>query len=166
LGDKEQVVGGIGGAEFLVNMGGIAIGGGSFSSLGVEALDGSSSRKDTLAFVTNHMDEKPGNGIGIRGRGVGNSLAGYAAAVTGHPGGPSEMFAEGFAVGVVEVGVGSFQDPSEIRAIGLAGVDLIALGMERKEESLSGRRLKLRRDLLRGGGKGEQSSKEKNREEN
>jgi hypothetical protein len=39
------------------------------------------------------------------------------------------MFAEGFAVFVEQLGVGSFQGPGELRGIAFADVDLIAFRM-------------------------------------
>jgi hypothetical protein len=61
------------------------------------------------------------------------------------------MFAEELTVGVEEIGVGGLQGPGELRAIGFAGVDLIALGVQGKEELFPGGRLELPGDLLRGG---------------
>src|SRR5271169_5566568 len=63
------------------------------------------------------------------------------------------MFAEGFAVFVEELGVGSFERPSELRRVGFARVDLIALRMDLEQELFRGGRLKLLRDLLRRKGK-------------
>jgi len=40
------------------------------------------------------------------------------------------MFAEGLAVLVEELGVGSLEDPGVLRDVLLAGVDLVALGMD------------------------------------
>jgi len=53
--------------------------------------------------------------------------------VRGFPGrrGPRrKMFAEGLAVLVEELGVGSLEDPGVLRDVLLAGVDLVALGMD------------------------------------
>jgi len=63
------------------------------------------------------------------------------------------MFAEGFAVFVEELGIGSFQRPSELCRVAFARVDLIALGMDLEQELFRGVRLELLRDLLRWKGK-------------
>ena len=43
------------------------------------------------------------------------------------------MFTEGFAVFVEELRVGSLQPPDELRGVTLAGIDLVALGMNLKQ---------------------------------
>jgi hypothetical protein len=130
----------------------VTAGGGSFAALGVEALDGRGAGEDAVALVTDDMDEEPGNGVGIRRRGIGDGFSIDAAGVTGHPGWSGEMLAEEIALGVEEVGIGSFQNPGELGTIGFARINLIALGVKSQEELLGSGRLELRGDLLRGRG--------------
>jgi hypothetical protein len=132
----------------------VAPGGRGFAALGVQALDGSGTRKDAIAFVADDMNEEPRNGIGIGRGSVRNSFAIDAAGVASQPRGSFEMLAEEIAVGVEEVGVWSFQSPGELGAVGLASVDLIAFGVEGEEELFAGGRLELRGNLLGGGGRG------------
>jgi hypothetical protein len=66
------------------------------------------------------------------------------------PGRPGGMFAEGFAVLVKELCVGSLQRPSELRSVTLAGVDLVTLRMDPEKKFFAHRWLDLRGDLLRG----------------
>jgi len=120
---------------------GVAVGGGSFAALGVDALDGSGPGEDAVALVADHMDKEPGNRIGIGGRGVGDGFAVDAACITSHPRGSGEMLAECIAVGVEEVGVGSLQNPGKLRTIRFTGVNLITLGVEGEEELFAGGRL-------------------------
>jgi hypothetical protein len=53
------------------------------------------------------------------------------------------MLAEGFAVLVKKLRVGSLQRPSELRAVTLADVDLVALCMDPKKKLCVGGRLEL-----------------------
>src|ERR1700676_175647 len=94
----EKVVGGIRSADFLAYVRGVAAGRGSFATFGVEALDGCGARENAGAFVAHDVDEKPGNGIGVRRRSISNGFAGDTAAVVRFPGWCGEMFAEGFAI--------------------------------------------------------------------
>ena len=64
------------------------------------------------------------------------------------------MFAVWFAILVEELGVGSFQRPSKLGAVSLAGVDLVALGMDSKEKWFVGGRLELLGDVLSHDGSG------------
>jgi hypothetical protein len=66
----------------------------------------------------------------------------------------SEMFTEGFAILVEELGVGSLQRPSELPGVTLAGVDLVALRMDLEKKLFFGTWLDLLRDLLRGNREG------------
>src|SRR6266852_1868897 len=68
------------------------------------------------------------------------------------------MFAEGLAILVEELGVGSLQRPSKLRAVSLAGVDLVALGMDLEKKLFLGGRLDLLWDFLRGGGERKNSA--------
>ncbi len=111
-----------------------------FATLGVQALDACGRRQHAVAIVADDLDEKPGNGIGVN-RHIGDGFASHAASVVCLPGGSGEMFAEGLAMLVEELGVGSLQCPSELRGITLAGVDLVALGMNLEKKAFSGRRL-------------------------
>ena len=148
--ERRKVVGGVGCAKFLSEMVGIATCGRSFSPFGVNALNRSGAGEDSGALVADDVDQKPGNGIGIWGRRTCGSLAIDPTGIAGHPGRPSKMFAEEIAVDVKEIGVRGFQHPGELGAIGLAGVDLVTLGMNCEEELLSGGRLKLWGNLLGG----------------
>ena len=95
---EEEVVGGVGNAEFLAEVRSVAAGRRCLAPVGVEALDGGSARKDAAAIVADDVDQKPGNRISVgRGR-IGNGFAGDTAAVVGFPGRSREMFAEGFAI--------------------------------------------------------------------
>src|ERR1700686_359742 len=148
----EKVVGGVGDAEFLVCVGGIAAGGWRFAAAGVEALNGGGAGEHASTIVADDVDEKPGNGIGVRRWGVGDGFAGDAAAVVGLPSGAGEMFAEGLAIFVEELSVGSFQGPRELCGGAFAGVDLVALGMYLEKKLFIGGGLELLRDLLLGSG--------------
>jgi hypothetical protein len=108
FGGVEEVVGGVGGAGFLAGVGGVAAGGGRFAAFGVEALDGGGAGEDAGAVMSEDGDEEPRNGIGIGRRSVGDGFAGDAAAIVGFPRGTGKMLAEGFAILVEELGVGSF----------------------------------------------------------
>src|ERR1700738_4104632 len=59
----EEVVGGVGDADFLVCVGGVAAGGWRFTAAGVEALSRGGAREHASAIVADDVDEKPGNGI-------------------------------------------------------------------------------------------------------
>jgi hypothetical protein len=100
LGGEEEVVGGVGDAEFLAGMCCVAAGGGGFATFGVEALDGGGAGEYAAAFMADDIDEEPGDGIGVRRRCIRNSFAGDAATVVGLPRGAGKMFAEGLAGGV------------------------------------------------------------------
>src|SRR5580704_863146 len=123
----EKIVGGIGNTDFLARVCRVAAGCGGFASFGVEALNAGGAGKYAAAFMTHDVDKKPGNGIGIRRRHIGNGFAGDTAAVICLPGWSGKMFTEGFAVFIEELGVGSFQPPREFRGTSLADVDLISL---------------------------------------
>src|SRR6266436_1249686 len=102
----EKVVGGVGDAKLLANVGCVAAGGWRFATFGVEALDCRSAREDTGAVMAEDIDQEPRNGIRVgRGR-IGNGLAGDAAAVGRFPRGSGEMFAEGLAIFIEELGIG------------------------------------------------------------
>jgi hypothetical protein len=130
FGGEENVVGGVGDAQLLIGVGGVAARCGSLAAFGAEALDEAGAGEDAGAFVADHTDEEPRNGIGVgRGR-VRSGFAGDAATVAGFPGGTSEMLAERFAVLIEKLSVGSFQGPGELGGIAFAGIDLVALGMD------------------------------------
>jgi hypothetical protein len=152
LGGKEEVVGSVGRAEFLAGVIGIATRAWRFATFGVDALDGGGSCEDASAFMADDVDEEPGDGIGVGRGSVGDGLAVDATGIAGHPGWPGEMFAEEIAVGVEEVGVGSFENPGILAVIRFAGVDLIAFGVDGEEELFAGGRLESGGDLLGGGG--------------
>src|SRR5258708_17438544 len=143
----EDVVGGVWNAEFLAEVRSVAAGGRCFAPFGVETLDGCCAGEHAAAIVADDVDEKPRNRLSVGRRRVGNGFAGNTAAVVRFPGRSGEVFAEGFAVLVEELGVGSFQRPGELRGVTLAGVDLIALRVDLEKELLVGGRL---RELLRG----------------
>src|SRR5258706_10193196 len=132
--DVEQVVSGIRHADFLADVRSVAAGRWRFATFGVEALDSCGARKHAGAVVAQKVDEKPGNGIGVRRRRIGNGFASDAAAVVRFPGRSREMFAERFAILVEELGIGSFQRPRELCAVGLAGVDLGGLRIITKKK--------------------------------
>jgi hypothetical protein len=160
LGGVEEVVGGVGGAKFLAGVGGVATGGGGFAAFGVKALDGGGAGEDAGAVVGEDGDEEPGDGIGVGRGSVGDGFTGDAAAIVGLPGGAGKVFAEGFAVLVEELGVWSLESPCELSAIGFAGVDLVALGVELEEELFVGGRLELRRHFLRRSGQGKKGGRD------
>jgi hypothetical protein len=58
------------------------------------------------------------------------------------------MLSEEVAVGVEEISVRGFQNPRVLSGVGFAGVDLVAFGMDGKEELFAGRGLELRGGLL------------------
>src|SRR5271163_305790 len=62
----EKVVGGIRHANFLTGVYRIASGRGRLATFGVEALDGGGAGEDAAAVMAHDIDEKPGNGIGVR----------------------------------------------------------------------------------------------------
>jgi hypothetical protein len=162
FGSEEEIVGGVGGTKFLIGVVGIAARGGGFAALGIKALDGCGAREDAGAFMTDDTDEEPGNGIGIGRGSIGDGFAVDAARVTCEPGGAGEMFAEEVAVGVEEIGIGSFQNPGVLRVFAsFAGVDLVALGVNGKEELFASGRLELRGNLLGDGREGDEGSDEK-----
>src|SRR5208282_62862 len=68
----EEVVGGIGDAYFLSGTHGVAAGCGRFAAFGVEALDGCGAGEHAAAFMAHDIDEKPGNGISVGRRHVGD----------------------------------------------------------------------------------------------
>src|SRR5258708_9836721 len=146
----EEVVGGVWNAEFLAEVRSVAAGGRCFAPFGVQTLDGCYAGKHAAAIVADDVDEEPRNRLSVGRRRVGNGFAGNTAAVVRFPGRSGEMPAEEFAILVEELGVGSFQRPSEFPGVALAGVDLIALGMDLEKKLLVGGRLELLRELLRG----------------
>src|SRR5229473_1442394 len=154
----EEVVGGVWNAEFLAEVRSVAAGGRCFAPFGVETLDGCGAGQHAAAIVADDVDEKPRNRIGVRRRRIGNGFAGNTAAVVRFPGRSGEMFAEGLAILVEELGVGSLQRPSKLRAVSLAGVDLVALGMDLEKKLFLGGRLDLLWDFLRGGGERKNSA--------
>ena len=103
-----------------------------------------------LTTVTRSQGMESASGEGT----LATALPSDAAAVIRFPRRSGEMFAEGFAVFVEELGVGSFQRPRKFRGAFLADVDLIALRMNLKKKLFVGRRLELGRNLLRGSGEG------------
>ena|ERR1700720_165499 len=137
----EEVVGGVWNAEFLADVRSVATGRRCLTPFGVEALDGRYAGEHAAAIVADDVDEKPRNRIGVRRRRVGNGFAGYAAAIVRFPGRSGEMFAEVFAIVVEELGVGSLQRPGELRGVTLAGVDLVALGVDLEKKLFVGGRL-------------------------
>lgn len=151
FGRIEKVVSGIGDAKLVIDMLGVAAGGGEFASLGVDALDGRGARKDAVSFMTYDVDKQPGNGIGIGRRCIGDGFAEDPAAVGGFPGRSGEMLAKELAVFVEKLSVGCLQCPGEVWTIAFTGVNLIALGVDLHEELFAGGRLELLRDLLWGG---------------
>jgi len=62
----EKVVGGIGNADFLAAVRSVAAGRGRFAASGVEALDGGGAGEHAGTFVAHNVDQKPGNGVGVR----------------------------------------------------------------------------------------------------
>ena len=155
---KEGVVGGVRDTGFLVDVAGVAAGGGSFAAFGVEALDGGGVREDAVAFMAGDVNEEPGYGVRVGRVHAGNSFTVDTTGVCGHPGRTGEMFTESVAILVEEVGFGSFEDPRILVAIGLAGVDLVALCVHGEEESLVVGRLKLLGNLLSADGRNEYRS--------
>jgi hypothetical protein len=149
FGRVEKIVGGVGDAHFVAGSSGIAAGIRGFAAIGVDALNGSSAGKNAgAALMADHMKEQPRNRVGLgRGR-AGYSFTDHAAAIVGSPGGPTEMLAEGFSVFSEELRVGLLERPAKTRDSFLAGVDLIALGVEGKEQLLAGGRLEDRGNLL------------------
>jgi hypothetical protein len=131
-------------------VGRVATGNGCFATFGVETLDGGDGGEHAGTVVADDVYEKPGDGIGIGRGSVGGGFTCDAAAVVGLPGRPGEMFAEGLAIFVEELGIGRFQLPKKRRGPFFTGVDLVALGVELEEELFVGGRLKLGRDLLGG----------------
>src|SRR5712692_1749851 len=146
----EEVVSGVWHADFLANVRSVAAGRWCFATFGVEALDGCGAREHAATIVAEDVDEKPWNGISVRRRRIGNGFAGNTAAVTRFPGRSGEMFTEGFAILVEELGVGSLQGPSELRGVTPAGVDLVALRMDLEKKLFLDGWLDLLRHLLRG----------------
>ena len=131
-------------------MSSITTSGRCFATLGVEALDGGGAGEYAGAVVGDDVDEQPGDGIGIGRGSVGDGFTGDATAIVGLPRRSGEMFTDGLAVFVEELGVGSFELPEKRRGTFFTGVDLVALGVELEEELLVGGRLELGRDLLGG----------------
>jgi hypothetical protein len=125
----EKIVGGVGDADFLVDVVGVAAGGGGFATLGIETLDGSGAGESALAIVADDLDEQPGNGFGIRRRNRNGGFAGNAGAVICLPGRSGEMLAEKLVFLVEKLSVGSFQGPVELGRFTFTGVDLVAFGV-------------------------------------
>jgi hypothetical protein len=126
----EEVVGGVGGANFLAGVRGIATGGGGFAAFGVDALDAGGARENAVPFVADYVDQQPWDGVGIGRRGIGDGFAGDAAVIVRFPSGAGEMLAEWFAILIEELGVWGFQDPVELCDTFLASIDLITLGVD------------------------------------
>ena len=105
-------------------------GGGGFTAFGVDALDAGGARENAVAFVADHVDKQPWDGVGIGRRSIGDGFAGDAAAIVRFPGGAGEMLAEWFAILIKELGIGGFQDPVELCDAFLTGIDLITLGVD------------------------------------
>src|SRR5580704_6629103 len=147
----EKVVGGVRHTNLLAGVHGIASGRGRFATFGVEAPNGRGAREHAAALVAHDVNEKPGNRIRIWRGHIRDSFARNTASIFCFPGWPSKMFAEGFAVFVEELGVGSLQRPSELRGTLLTDIDLIALRMNLKQKLFAGGRLELLRNFLRGG---------------
>src|SRR5713101_8449858 len=139
----EKVVGGVWNAELLAEVRSVAARRRCFAPFGIETLDGCGAGQHAAAIVADDVDEKPRNRISVRRRRIGNGFAGNTAAVVRFPGRSGEMFAEGLAILVEELGVGSLQRPSELRCVALAGVDLVALGMDLEKKLLIGGWLEL-----------------------
>ncbi len=143
----QEVVSGVWDADFLADVRSVASGRWCLATFGVEALDGCDAGEHAAAIVTDDFDEKPGNGIGVRRRRIGNGFASNTAAVVCLPGGSGEMFTEGFAILVEELGVGGLQRPSELRGVTLAGIHLVALRMDLEKKLFLGGWLDLLRNL-------------------
>jgi hypothetical protein len=90
------------------------------------------------------------HGFEIRRRRIGTGFAGNTAAVARFPGRSGEMFAEGLAILVEKLCIGSLQCPSELPGVTFAGVHLVALRMNLEKKFFICRWLELLRDLLRG----------------
>jgi len=144
-------------------VGRVAAGGGGFAAFGVQALDRDSAREDAVAFMADDVNEEPGYGIGVGRVDAGDGFSVDAAGIVGHPGRTGEMLPESVAILVKEVGFGSFEDPGKLVSIGLAGVDLSALGMNGEKKLFVVGRLKLWGNLLSADGINENRSEDGNR---
>ena len=63
---EKEAVSGVGHSDFLSNVRSVAAGSWRLSTFGVQALDAGGRREHAAAVVADDIDEKPGNGIGVR----------------------------------------------------------------------------------------------------
>ena len=152
---EEEIVGGIGDAEFLTGMSRIATGRGSLSAFRVQALDGRDTGEYALSAMVHDGHQQPGNRIRVRRRCICGCLALDAATITSFPGRPGELLAERFPVFVEELRIGSLQRPGKLGSTFLADVDLITLGVDVGHELFIGGRLQFLRGTLGVRGRGE-----------
>src|SRR6266478_721528 len=144
----EKVVCGIRNSNFLIDVIGIATIGRSFAAFGVDALNGGSARENAGAGVADNFEQQPADGFGVGRIRVDNKLAGNAAAVVGLPRRSSQMLAEWLLLDVEKLSVGGFQSPVELSTFTLAGVNLVTLSVQLKNEFFVDWRLQGRRDFL------------------
>jgi hypothetical protein len=153
FGREEEVVGGIRDAHILTSMRAVATWGGSLASLRVKTLDRSNSSEDAFPAVAHHRYQEPRDGVVVGRRRIGCGFSGDAAAVIRFPCGSGVVLAERLAVLVCELRFRTLQRPGELRSAFLAGVDLIALGVDLQKKLFVGRRSQFLRHLLRAGRK-------------
>ncbi len=109
--------------------------GGRKAAGGVDALDRGDAAEDSVAGVAGDIEQKPGDGGGIRRVDFGGELGGDMAAVVVLPGGPGKVLADRGSLLVVKKSFRGFEDP----AFRTAEVNLEAAGVKGDDERRVGR---------------------------